>query len=104
MDVMNENALSQPTLSLSSRADPDGRGAGREAAGGPDHRLRAVHRRRPRFTLSPGSPEKEFFIDNLLVRIHFINVMIRWTGLAADLALPSLRVLHLAPRGERLVY
>jgi len=24
----------------------------------------------------------EFFIDNLLVRIHFIIVMIRWTGLA----------------------
>ena len=23
---------------------------------------------------------KEFFIDNLLVRIHFIIVMIRWTG------------------------
>ena len=28
------------------------------------------------------SREREFFIDNLLVRIHFINVMIRWTGLA----------------------
>ena len=26
--------------------------------------------------------EKEFFIDNLLVRIHLIIVMIRWTGLA----------------------
>ena len=26
--------------------------------------------------------EKEFFIANLLVRIHFIVVMIRWTGLA----------------------
>ena len=25
---------------------------------------------------------REFFIDNLLVRIHFIIVMIRWTGLA----------------------
>jgi len=24
----------------------------------------------------------QFFIDNLLVRIHFIIVMIRWTGLA----------------------
>jgi len=37
--------------------------------------------------LRGGSParwpiEKEFFIDNLLVRIHFIIVMIRWTGLA----------------------
>ena len=27
-------------------------------------------------------PEREFFIDNLLVQIHFIIVMIRWTGLA----------------------
>ena len=27
-------------------------------------------------------PAREFFIDNLLVRIHFIVVMIRWTGLA----------------------
>ena len=26
--------------------------------------------------------EREFFIDSLLVRIHFIIVMIRWTGLA----------------------
>ena len=26
-------------------------------------------------------PEWEFFIDNLLVRIHLIIVMIRWTGL-----------------------
>ena len=26
--------------------------------------------------------ESELFIDNLLVRIHFIIVMIRWTGLA----------------------
>ena len=27
-------------------------------------------------------PEREFFIDNLLVRIYFIIVMIRWIGLA----------------------
>jgi len=26
--------------------------------------------------------EREFFIDNLLVRIHCIIVMSRWTGLA----------------------
>ena len=26
--------------------------------------------------------QREFFIDNLLIRIHFIIVMIRWTGLA----------------------
>jgi len=27
-------------------------------------------------------PEREFFIDDLLVRMHFIIVMVRWTGLA----------------------
>ena len=26
--------------------------------------------------------ERECFIDNLLVRVHFIILMIRWTGLA----------------------
>ena len=26
--------------------------------------------------------QREFFMDNLLVRIHFILVIIRWTGLA----------------------
>ena len=31
----------------------------------------------------PQHPEREFFIDNRLVRTHFIIVMIRWTGLAA---------------------
>ena len=31
---------------------------------------------------SPKSEERELFIDNLLVRNHFIIVMIRWTGLA----------------------
>jgi len=30
----------------------------------------------------PLRSEREFFIDNLLVRNHFINVMIRWNGLA----------------------
>jgi len=30
----------------------------------------------------PAPTEREFFIDNLLVRIHFIIVTIRWTGLA----------------------
>ena len=29
-----------------------------------------------------GLEEREFFIDNLLVRIHSIIVMIRWTGIA----------------------
>ena len=31
---------------------------------------------------SPCWTEREFFIDNLLVRIHFIVVMMRWTVLA----------------------
>jgi len=31
---------------------------------------------------SPHPAEREFFIDNLMVRIHFIIVMIRWNGLA----------------------
>ena len=30
----------------------------------------------------PACEEREFFIDNLLVRVHFIIVMMRWTGLA----------------------
>jgi len=29
-----------------------------------------------------GRKEIEFFLDNLLVRIHFVVEMIRWTGLA----------------------
>ena len=28
------------------------------------------------------SRDRELFIDNLLVRIHFIIAMVRWTGLA----------------------
>jgi len=30
----------------------------------------------------PPSPEKEFLIDNLLVRLHFIIEIFQWTGLA----------------------
>jgi len=30
-------------------------------------------------------PERDFFMDNLLVRIHFIIGMIWWTGLAPQL-------------------
>ena len=29
-----------------------------------------------------GVVEREFFIDNLLAHMHFIFVMIRWTGIA----------------------
>ena len=28
----------------------------------------------------PYPPERDFFIDNLLIRIHLIIVMIRWTS------------------------
>ena len=42
--------------------------------------------------------EREFFIDNLLARIHFIIVMIRWTGLAPwDLNSLFQVALHLPP-------
>ena len=33
---------------------------------------------------APFCSEREFFIDNLLVRIHVIIMMIRWTGLAPE--------------------
>jgi len=33
--------------------------------------------------------EREFFIDNLLVRIHFIIAMIRWIGLAFEFRFPG---------------
>ena len=38
---------------------------------------------------STGERERDFFIDNLLVQIHFIIVMIRWTesGLVGGLVL-----------------
>ena len=36
----------------------------------------------PRVSAALPCQESEFFIDDLLVRIHFIIVMIRWTGLA----------------------
>ena len=36
----------------------------------------------PQLIRVPDARDREFFIDNLLVPIHFIIVMIRWTGLA----------------------
>jgi len=39
-------------------------------------------RRSPRSTFIWRGSKRELFIDNLLVRIHFIIVMIRWAGLA----------------------
>ena len=38
--------------------------------------------KRPRAWYGMVQREREVFIDSLLVRIHFINVMIMWTGLA----------------------
>ena len=35
-----------------------------------------------KYTMNVICKEIEFFIDNLLVRVHFISVMIRWTGIA----------------------
>ena len=32
---------------------------------------------------APATTERQFSIDNLLVRIHYIIVMIKWTGLAS---------------------
>jgi len=58
-----------------------GRAAGRDLliAVRSDQEARArTAEARPR--VSP--PEREFFIDNLLVRIHYIIVMMKWTGLS----------------------
>ena len=41
-----------------------------------------IVRARPHGQVDKSCGQREFFIDNLLVRIHFIIVMIRWTGLA----------------------
>jgi len=41
-----------------------------------------LHRRPWRCKLTQAFPGREFFIDKLLVRVHFIIMMIRWTGLA----------------------
>ena len=41
-----------------------------------------THATSNRLKLNQPTPETEFFIDNLLARIHFIIVMIWWTGLA----------------------
>ena len=53
----------------------------------------------PRSVPVQQAPEREFVIDNLLVRIHFIIVMIRWTGHAESWVLGfgvSLRYMCLA--------
>jgi len=48
----------------------------RDARAGPESLFAGMWRQ----TVDSG--EREFFIDNLLFRIHYIIVMIKWTGLA----------------------
>jgi len=56
-------------------------GSGREGLHDPAGRERPHER--PRLEDHGGEArEREFSIDNLLVRIHFVIEMIRWTGLA----------------------
>ena len=46
--------------------------------------------------LAAGLVEKELFIDNLLVRIHFVIEIIWWTGLASwEFEFPFQVALHL---------
>ena len=49
---------------------------GARISGAGDHKADGVG-----VPLAGRDQEREFSIDNLLVRIHFIIVMIRWTGL-----------------------
>jgi len=52
----------------------------------------------------PASCKRELFIDNLLVRIHCIIVMIRWTGLAPwefEFPFPGSRISTFLPRTLR---
>jgi len=67
-----------------------------------EHRRQPVQRRRRLFqACALRLKEKEFFIDNLLVRIHFIIVMIRWTGLAPVHLRVQPYTLKPQPDGER---
>jgi len=49
--------------------------------------LRSAARSLPEYL--PSVAESHFFIDNLLVRIHFIIVITRWTGLAPWDSIPT---------------
>ena len=60
-------------------------GTSPEEAGGCSRALKYVYicvMNRISRCVSCSGPKREFVIDNLLVRIHFIIVIIRWTGLA----------------------
>jgi len=56
---------------------------------------------------APCPRRRDFFIDNLMVRIHFIIVMIRWSGLAPwefEFPFPgSLTFTFLVPKGAAQV-
>jgi len=63
--------------------------------------------------IAPSSPEREFFVDNLLVRNHCINVMLRWTGHApwesefpfsGSLTSPDATSNHQPPKAYQLVF
>ena len=56
-----------------ARVRRSGGGADGHAPGGESRAQRPAHR---------AGTQREFFIDNLLVRVHFTIVMIRWIGLA----------------------
>jgi len=65
-----------------------------------------------RVGMTPRCPlevEREFFIDNLLVRIHFITEMIGWTGLAPGGLTSTFLALELCtrrckPHGKREMF
>ena len=73
------NSVNPRFLYLSDTPSVSG-GEGAQAAGEPGHGLEEDRLHPPRHC--QGMPEREFVIDNLLVRIHFIIEMIKWTGLA----------------------
>ena len=85
--ISTKYAISLPTFHLARRQNPQSHSACSFAT------KRLFWRRRSAWggIMSRGSNrkmsrsawgEREFFLDNLLVRIHIIIVMIRWTGLA----------------------
>ena len=86
-------AQPKPQTLFNSRTGPDGEGHARCRGTGRGGRHQG--------------PEREFFIDNLLVQIHFIIVMVRWTGLAPwefEFPFPgSLTSTFLGPQTQRVL-
>ena len=67
-------------MSENGKSQNGGNGVGKGAT--PEHASQSQLHYLQLNVRSPPPPERELFIDNLLVRIHCIIVMIRWTGLA----------------------